>query len=306
MITKNTVLILGAGASMPFGFPSGIGLRNEILKHLGVSTAANWKHDFKHSYGILKEDTEKFYNSYLKCGGLSIDSFIENRPEFEELGKLCIAKVLISKEGSQNLFNMEDNTDHWYSYLVSKLNIKEKFGLNNLSIITFNYDRSLEHYLFNTLKENNNIDDDKKCADLFNQINFVHVYGQLGYLTWQNEINNCGYNMDTNKHKIQNAAEEIKLIFDRTQNSATFDKAKNLIMDAKLIVFLGFGFDKTNLERLGFPLKNVQPQKRIIGTVYGLGLSEISSINNNFGTKLSPTHKEMKTLEFLKEYVNFE
>ena len=47
-----------------------------------------------------------------------------------------------------NLFPPRAPSDHWYALLANQLEIgTDRFGENKLSIVTFNYDRSLEHYL---------------------------------------------------------------------------------------------------------------------------------------------------------------
>ena len=67
-----------------------------------------------------------------------------------------------------------------YEYLSVKLNSSfEEFGENKLSIITFNYDCSLEHYLLNSLINSHEKTRDE-CAKALTQIPIVHVYCQLG------------------------------------------------------------------------------------------------------------------------------
>jgi len=52
----------------------------------------------------------------------------------------------------------------WYQYFCDKLNTSfEEFDQNKISIITFNYDRSLEHSLFTALK-NSYGKNDRDCA----------------------------------------------------------------------------------------------------------------------------------------------
>ena len=66
------------------------------------------------------------------------------------------------------------------NYLAGKLDSTfEEFGNNKLSIVTFNYDRSLEHYLLNSLMTLHGKTRDE-CAQALKKIPIVHVYGQLG------------------------------------------------------------------------------------------------------------------------------
>ena len=79
----------------------------------------------------------------------SIDSFLEHRGEDERyLGKLAIAYALIPFEKEERLFDESS----WYPILLNKLKFKfEDFEKNKLAFITFNYDRSLEHFLMTAL-----------------------------------------------------------------------------------------------------------------------------------------------------------
>src|SRR6267378_303056 len=99
MIEKRTVLILGAGASMPYGFPSGSGLRRHIIEYLDE---------------LLSADTT------------SIDVFLERRTEFVEIGKAAIAATLIPLESTRNLFQTWTlpsvlMSQTWYQYFASTL-----------------------------------------------------------------------------------------------------------------------------------------------------------------------------------------
>ncbi len=69
----------------------------------------------------------------------------------------------------------------------------EKFKeRNKLTVITFNYDRSLEFYLFRSLKSKFD-KHDADTADVFEEIKIKHVYGRLAPFYWeQNYLNPNG------------------------------------------------------------------------------------------------------------------
>ena len=146
MITKPTVLILGAGASHVFGFPTGQGLVDEINSKLTRNKSGNqkgWVQFLVNEFGINEEEIFSFQEQ-LQYSRISVDAFLEHRPEFIKVGKLSIALNLISREVSQRLFNPNRN---WMDYLRQKLNAPfDEFGENKLSIITYNYDRSFEEH----------------------------------------------------------------------------------------------------------------------------------------------------------------
>ncbi len=156
MITTPTVLVLGAGASYPYGFPTGVDLKRLICEQFSTTRAVA-----SQLLGCLNpegtkfapDEFSKFREAFLKSGQPSVDAFLERRPEFLDVGKLAIAFCLMPFEKEENLYYPDPSRGgDWYEYLSVKLNSSfEEFGQNKLSIITFNYDRSLEQYLLNSL-----------------------------------------------------------------------------------------------------------------------------------------------------------
>lgn len=150
MITKPTTLILGAGASAPFGFPTGYTLLQKALGWGDVGDGKTNPTIFKW-LGIDKQKLDSFRGALSRSGKKSVDSFLEHRPEFLDVGKAVIALELITCERERELFRRDGNS--WYEYLFNELNtVFDDFDQNKLSILTFNYDRSLEHYLLTALQ----------------------------------------------------------------------------------------------------------------------------------------------------------
>ena len=150
MITTPTVLVLGAGASCPYGFPTAKQLRNDICEAF-----SNRDTPASRLLGDNVAPAKKFLEfreAFWKSGTSSVDAFLEGRPEFLDVGKFAIAYCLIPYENEQNLYDPPEPDGDWYSHLSKILNSSfDEFENNKLSIITFNYDRSLDHYLFTSL-----------------------------------------------------------------------------------------------------------------------------------------------------------
>jgi hypothetical protein len=83
MIKKPTTLILGAGASAPFGFPTGYELL--LNKVLLLDNTSNPVFE-----SFPQVHVEAFKNALSKSGKKSVDSFLEHRPEFVPIGKSAI------------------------------------------------------------------------------------------------------------------------------------------------------------------------------------------------------------------------
>jgi hypothetical protein len=150
-------------------------------------------------------------------------------------------------------------------------------GGNGLSVVTFNYDRSFEHYLFTTIKSRYGVDD-KDCAAILNeQIKIVHVYGSLGKLPWQkgatpeNTVTYDHATADTQARvaQIKIASDNIKIHHEGDAQTQELQQAAQLIEDAEQLVFLGFSYHPDNLSRLGITEPRSLPI-RTLGTSRGL------------------------------------
>jgi hypothetical protein len=139
----------------------------------------------------------------------------------------------------------------------------------NLTIVTFNYDRSVEHFLFTALQNTYNLTD-TEAADATDQINIIHVHGRLGAPQWKaTSAYRRAYKPDVSIESIKQSAVEIKIIHEPdAANDPEFTRARQAIAASKRLLFLGFGYHKTNLERL-VPATGI-PISWIFGSGFGL------------------------------------
>ena len=207
MITEKTVLILGAGASMGFHYPSGPQLKQLIRNMLGNKSRSEYR--TLHQLVPEAEKIQTFVKALSKSGRTSIDAFLENRRDLMQIGKYAIAIALLKKEVETSLFATENEITkekNWYDYLFGRMNGSfDEFANNKIAFVTFNYDRSLEHYLFESLKNSYGKTDEEVTAVL-KKIPIIHVHGQLGNLLWQG-ANGRAYKSTTHAGDAINAAE---------------------------------------------------------------------------------------------------
>ena len=134
--------------------------------------------------GYTVEQIAQFRQSFFLSGKNSVDAFLEYRDDYMQIGKAAMAAILIPYEHEWHLFRYNQG---WLRYLYNNLNTSfEDFGKNQLSIITFNYDRTVEHFIFTALKNTYNRTDDEVRA-VVEQIPIIHLHGRLGFLPWQGE-----------------------------------------------------------------------------------------------------------------------
>lgn len=291
---------------MPYGFPSGKDLKQQIIN---VNSGS-----FVSSFGLskpLEEDhrieCRRFCNELKLSAQPSVDTFLEHRPDFMPLGKLLIAYVLISYENTNNLVVNDD----WYQFLWQQMGTRfDEFHKNNLSIITFNYDRSLEHFLLTVLVNSYGISE-QDAAEKLKQIPIVHVYGQLGLLEWQaNDDEKADvrpYGIERTYQTIKIASRGIQILSEGQGESEQFRNAHDLLIAAKRVYFLGFGYNETNMKRLKVPLRETQwhsNQRQIIGSSY-LRTAEENNVTKDKYPGLELRSEHFPTYEFLRHEQTF-
>jgi hypothetical protein len=298
MIEAKTLLIVGAGASVPYGYPTGNVLKEELFDPRNLVNLQNKIHE----RGI-----ELFYQHFEESQQKSIDAFLANRGyhqignsngsvctfgTYAYCGKLAIAHQLIKRENESLIRPKED---HWLEYLWQLMCDvpKAEFQNNKLKIISFNYDRVIEQYFQTALKSSYGADY-KEASELRKSIEIIHVYGNL------QDLDERAYGKKPDD--IEKVADCIRVIPEaREANDVEFEKAKELIGWADKICFIGFGFDPTNLRRLGFPNHDLSG-KKIDSTRYGMFEPDVIDAQKLVGTQFfnSANHTDAKTLVYIR------
>jgi hypothetical protein len=295
MITNKTVFILGAGASNPYGLPLGAGLKNLVLSNYN-----NVQGHAVHLYNTTPfgQDQVGAFISGLRFSGLSsVDAFLERRPNFLEVGKATMGIELLFCEAGANLWQDGSN---WLTYLYGNMigGSLEEFTKNQVSFVTFNYDRVVEHF-FHTSLQNTFGKGAGDTARILDQIPIIHLHGQVGYLPWQSDRNVVPFGATAIGALQMNVMlSEIKVVHEDITDGRDkeFKRAKELIADAARVYLLGFGFGGRNVERLG--LANVEAHD-YAGTAYGMTSKETNQCKVLCGNRAN-LNQNFPALEFLR------
>ena len=262
MPSKNTVLILGAGASRPYYFPTAYELRQIIIGERLLSASlrdANGgmqlysdvptSHDqIKISLGhrVAEPNFRKFLKEFQRSDLYSVDRFCFEWPEFADYAKAFIASILLRCEAQVDPFG------DWYQQLWNTVIYPSlSDGSPPLDIITFNYDRSLEQYLHRVFRAV------KQLAHFKEHVRIHHVYGSLGDI--DSQVNYGAY------QNMESAASHIKLLPPRAEG---LENLKEVLVNSEQAVFLGFGFDSLNIQALG--INDKERPKRIWASQFHL------------------------------------
>ncbi len=97
MIKNKVLLILGEGASAPYGFPLGTTLMAKIINSIQGKNRYN---ELLNEFGFNLHKQQAFANELRNAMQPSIDLFVQNRKDFLEIGKATIAASLIPYENT--------------------------------------------------------------------------------------------------------------------------------------------------------------------------------------------------------------
>lgn len=270
-----TTLILGAGASASYGFPTGFELTKKILE---LETSKDLLTYFSGQNSRL---VNQFFNSFRKSTALSIDSFVAKNPNYIDIARTAIAMVLMEMEDRDVFFNHTIN-DHWYRYLINKIcpDSWNDFDPSRISVVTFNYDISLEYFMAVAISHmySKRLDE---VATKLKTMEILHVYGKLDrqfdtYGNIKTNIETDADNIEVTMHDVQNASRAIQLIGDEREDSRHFQVIQNIIHTSDQIGFLGFGFDPVNVDRIfgGIPFATPDNGKKMFATTRGMTEAE--------------------------------
>lgn len=274
MIRRRTAFIMGAGTSVPYGFPSGAGLMREAQR-LNQDNLT-----FK-LYGSAPADVALLLDALQRSYDSSLDALLELRADITPIGKRLMASLLLEIEYHSLARALPE--DHWLGLFFQELTTGtrslEDFARNPITIITYNYDRLLEYRLVRALSAHYGRPD-KDCIATLKQIPIIHLHGDLGPLPGFAESGTVPFgpspqgNPEIFIKSIGLASERIIIVHEARPETDEFERAREALRTADQVVMLGFGYGATNLARL-----EINRWKRdidVLGTVYGLTLSRIN------------------------------
>lgn len=307
MIRRKTVLVLGAGASHPYGFPLGTGLAQRIRLNL-QSQATPYFEQIRKLCELPDNPTPSdFYAPHVAAFAAhfdasdvrSIDRFLLHNDQYATVAKAAIAQVLLSCEEAHQLINVRQ--DHWYQYLADQMEAPfDELARNQVSVISFNYDRSLEEYLYRRWC-NTHPRHQPKVASLVNGLSILHVHGHLGPLEWQPDAEHARpYRSTFENSELLRASRHIRTIYEA--RAETFETAKQMLLAAERIIFLGFAYDAANLSSLGVASFG-DHGKEISGTAFELTDLERNEIKRSGMHTIKFGHDVHRSLDFLRHTV---
>ncbi len=182
------------------------------------------------------------------------------------LAKAAIATILSRYEYKYQPPNFTDNDD-WLGYLFESMvagvhSIDRFASTNQVSFISFNYDRFLESWLLHALKYTYRMPEEE-TRGAFAVVPIVHMYGSLGSFPFvPRQLEVAG---------LKSAVDGIKTIYEIAGVDTIREPAIRLINEAESIYLLGFGFHPENIQLLNLASLNLNNgTKRMASSRFGL------------------------------------
>ena len=341
---KFITFVLGAGASFEVSMPTGHDLKAKIASSLsfkadpfrGLSGGDDQLREAIYSLGQRPNadgSVDDYYQAArLICAGMpqapSIDNFIDSHrsnTRIAEVGKLAIASSILKAERQSTLFinptNIYNKLDFsrvaetWFNsfFQLICLNSQEEdlpSRLSRVRVITFNYDRTLEHYLFNSI-QNYYGSSPERTAEILSHLTVLHPYGQVGNLPWQN----CGVQVpfggDMHLSSLIQVSTGLRTFTEGTsEQESQIEQVRESIFEADILAFLGFAYHELNIQLLFGAEQDipVRHSKKVFGTAMGLSESNKKAIAaelavlGRFDTSKITLRRELSAAQLLPEY----
>jgi hypothetical protein len=275
--------IIGAGASAEIGMPIGKDLKKQISALLSNKKDELQRFDLEQAakFGIeaIEINYEEIRNREMNKYQLydlmrkmvyaleydnSIDNFLynhQNNMAYQIFGKTAIFSTILNAEKKSILYTDINNRDYtpilentWYLSLFQQLIRQATLSnfirrLNDIQFITFNYDRSLEFYLYQSIQRSYEVAPEK-AAEIVNGANIYHPYGQVGFLPFQKDTLSFDYGT-FQKYTENDLSKYIRTYTEDTDTkSEDYKKAMHNFYEAEKVVFLGFAFHQQNINLL--------------------------------------------------------
>ena len=332
MFNKNTLIIVGAGASKEAKVPTGNELKQNIANSLDIRFAHGVQQISGHPYiynalreaikrnGASASDIELYLRTAWRIRdampqAISIDHFIDAHQGDQKLelcGKLAIVQSILQAERNSSLFfEIEEGSrtldyrsleETWFNRFMQLLTENCRVNqleqrLSTIAFIVFNYDRCIEHFLYHSLQTYYGISPNE-AASLVKRIAIYHPYGTVGALPWYQERHQIDFGTEPDPRRLLDLASQIKTFTEGTDpNSSDVTDIRNRVAKSQIVIFLGFAFHRQNLDLIKPRTKHLNREDvRYFATAKGISKSDCEIISTDL-VKLAGVRRNHVSLQ---------
>jgi hypothetical protein len=313
---KNFVFVLGAGASVDLNLPMGSELTGQIKQALSFKSDS---HNISGGDATLRaalssssQNHPQWFDASKSIAAAmplapSIDNFVDvhrNDPSVAFCAKAAITKCILDAERKSTIYvdqsniyntiNFQSNAKAWHTLFFRILttncvleDLPER--LQSIGIVSFNYDRCFEHFLFHAIRTYYRISANDAC-EILSHLEVYHPYGKVGALPYIQDTNHfenpaaIDYGAEPSPKGIVTISKQIRTFTESIDEQASdIIRIRDMVYETRNLVFLGFAFHSINVQLL-FPFVRPDPvsyEKRIIATALGSSESDLRIIEND-------------------------
>ena len=246
----------------------------------------------------------------------SIDDFIDTHKHDEDIalcGKLAIARAILESEGSSTLFYEKRNTtdtidfpklnETWYPGFyrvlregVAKTDLESLF--DNVTLITFNYDRCIEQYLSHAIASTYQIPFEQ-AKELVSTLTIYRPYGSVGSYFGPQAVQFGSSQLPT----VDMVAKNLRTYTEQVHDDESLNAMRAAISGAEALVFLGTAFHKYNMTLLtGQPSKTPKTFYYTRDGTSDAALNVVCERLNRLTTSPGQHHRVKKCYELFGEF----
>ncbi len=319
MLQCATTFVLGAGFSAELKLPLGAELATLMSPMLNIRFGPSGKISGDDDIiSALKRFTKKdprnpvdFNVVRQVCVQLSeglsqaesIDTFLNSHSDNKYMvaaSKIAIAHVILAKERSSLVFGRLNNGSRAIDHValkgkgIAKLaelifsnvpNGKFEEALSKVSIINFNYDRCVEHYLTHWMMSYFGISS-LAAEGAISELNIVHPYGSIGLLSRQHEVSNAStdFGEAPDSAALLQMSERVRTFGEQIEDLSAIERIKKIVSATEQLIFLGFAYHEQNIRLLA--VDDFHSIKRIFGTAYKMSAHNLDVVKKEIRTAL--------------------
>jgi hypothetical protein len=282
MFKRKTVFVVGAGASFEAGLPIGDQLAKIIEQKLDFSyeggKLVNGSSEIAQGYDVASSRVGLKRGSFVAEGrqiaasmplSISIDNYLHTHSHNKAalvLGKLAIANSILEAEQESDFFCQPhdiidfidlharyDGTGRspsWHNtfFKMATENVKRDAldeVFKNVSVITFNYDRCIEHYVESAFAQFMALSRADARA-LRERLEIIHPYGKVGELHGDFPTGTA-FGEKIYGDQLFEISQQLRTFTEQMDDGDTVARMRLRLAEAETIVFLGFAYGDMNL-----------------------------------------------------------
>ncbi len=333
MLRQPTLFVIGAGASKELHFPLGsdlLGALSELFNFerdtFGVWRGPDAFRMLANAYSAQQSvdpnllfEKAIFIRSKIRGLAKSIDQLIYTYSKdelFVTVAKLGIAQIISAAEAThlpklQNHLPIQEQPwggNNWLrtfcSHYFAGYHRSDAPRLyDDVSFVSFNYDRCIEYALLRATAHHFHLNDDQ-AFDALKRVKIEHPYGSLGELPTGRAAVSHSFGTPQTNETLLSMARNLKTFTEGTVGENTKEKIGKLIENSRSIVCLGFGYNAMNVELISNP---TEKGKIVYGTTFALSEPNAASAKSSMcrqvkAGEINAVFKALGAAEFLNEY----